>query len=146
MNADLKYYYEDKSGKFRHASSNTTTVGKKISTKSVGSKSREDVTDKYKHAEGTLAERAALGAGGDNAEVEDVEFEITFSKRASIGESFGVRVSLQTLAKEKRTVQVRTTMNAVSYTGVAGKEVKKSNQTIVLTGKATVVVTSYTCW
>ena len=37
-------------------------VGKNISTKAVGAKRREDITDAYKYKEGTMANRAALGA------------------------------------------------------------------------------------
>ena len=92
-------------------------MGKKISTKAVGSRRKEDVTGNYKYAEETVAERAAHGAEGDNAKVEDVEFEVTFSKRASIRESFDIQVSLQTCAKGNRTVRVRTNVHAVSYTG-----------------------------
>ena len=39
-------------------------VGKNISTKSCDSEEREDVTDKYKYPEGSIQERAALGAEG----------------------------------------------------------------------------------
>ena len=140
VNADVKYYSEVKRGKFEHSGSNTSHVGKKISTKAVGSRRREDVTGNYKYREGTVAERAAHGAEGDNAKVEDVEFEVTFSKRASIGESFDIQVSLQTRAKGNRTVRVRTNVHAVSYTGGDRKDVKKSSQKVVLSGKATIML------
>ena len=39
-----------------------TQVGKNISTKAVGTKRREDITEAYKYKEGTMANRAALGA------------------------------------------------------------------------------------
>ena len=140
VNADLKYYSEVEHGKFQLSGSNTSLVGKNISTKAVGKRAREDVTSSYKYAEGTIAERAALGAEGDNAKVEDVEFEVTFSKRALIGESFDIRVSLRTGSKEKRTVRVRTNVHAVSYTGGDRKDVKKSSEKVELSGKATMNV------
>ena len=56
-------------------------VGKSISTKSCDSEGREDVTDKYKYPEGSIQERAALGAEGDLAKVNDVSFEIEFEKK-----------------------------------------------------------------
>ena len=56
-------------------------VGKNISTKSCGGEDREDVTDKYKYPEGSVQERAALGAEGDLAKVNDVSFEIELKKK-----------------------------------------------------------------
>ena len=56
-------------------------VGKNISTKSCGSEEREDVTNRYKYPEGSIQERAALGAEGDLAEVNDVSFNVEFSKK-----------------------------------------------------------------
>ena len=47
-----------------HTHTHTHKVGKSISTKAVGTKKREDITNRYKYKEGTLAERAALGAKG----------------------------------------------------------------------------------
>ena len=39
-------------------------VGKFISTKAVGSRSREDVTLEYKHAEGSIEERITFSSFG----------------------------------------------------------------------------------
>ena len=41
---------------------------------------REDVTDNYKYPEGSVQERAALGAEGDLAKVNDVSFQVEFSE------------------------------------------------------------------
>ena len=60
VNADVKYHYRTKSGEFKVMGSNTTTVGKHISTKEVGSNNREDITLQYKYPEGSAAERASL--------------------------------------------------------------------------------------
>ena len=56
-------------------------VGKNISTKSCGSEEREDLTDKYKYPEGSVQERAALGAEGDLAKASDVSFAMEFAKK-----------------------------------------------------------------
>ena len=42
---------------------------------------REDVTDKYKYPEGSIQERAALGAEGDLAKADDVSFNVEFAKK-----------------------------------------------------------------
>ena len=47
-------------GTYKQMDSDTRTVGKNISTKSVGSDAQEIITDHYKYKEGTAAERAAL--------------------------------------------------------------------------------------
>lgn len=45
------------------------------------SNGREDVTNNYKYPEGSVQERAALGAEGDLAKVTDVSFEVEFSEK-----------------------------------------------------------------
>ena len=105
--------------------------GKNISTKAVGSNKRDDVTNNYKHPEGSVAERAALGATGE-AKKADVQFEVEFNKRASVGEDFNVVVKTRSSAKVKRTVRVRTIVHAMTYTGAARKLVKKFKETVEL--------------
>jgi hypothetical protein len=56
-------------------------VGKNISTKSCDGEEREDVTSKYKYPEGSVQERAALGAEGDLAKINDVSFGIELKKK-----------------------------------------------------------------
>ena len=100
-------------------------VGKRISTKAVGRLSREDITHHYKYAEGTMAERAALGGGEE--EKGDVTFAVEFDRQASIGEDFAVVVKASTTSTEKRFVRIRLTVHSVSYTGVARREVMKKS-------------------
>ena len=64
MNADIRYYVVNSDRTIKLSRVNKTHVGKNISTKAVGSSDRHDVTDQYKFAEGTSAERASvLGKG-----------------------------------------------------------------------------------
>ncbi len=106
-------------------------VGQKISTKAVGSATREDVTSNYKYPEGTIAERAALKVG-EEAKTEDVTLAVEFSRRASIGEDFVIVVKASTSAADKRVVRVRASVHTVTYTGVASKVVGKYSNTIEL--------------
>ena len=39
------------------------------------------MTDKYKYPEGSIQERAALGAEGDLAKANDVSFDLQFAKK-----------------------------------------------------------------
>ena len=59
MNADIRYYSVEGETKTL-TRVNTSHVGKKISTKTVGSGQRNDITQEYKFPEGSAAERAAL--------------------------------------------------------------------------------------
>ena len=98
VNADLNYHYQTKEGgEFKIMYSNTTHVGKKISTKAVGKRVREDLTDNYKYKEGTAAERAALLGG--KARTEETPPEIGFSVKPekelyTIGSAMKINVTL----------------------------------------------------
>ena len=80
VNSDVKYHQKQANGEFKVMFSDTTQVGKKISTKAVGSTQREDITLQYKYAEGTLRERIALGAGDDASADESVQFSVKFNQ------------------------------------------------------------------
>ncbi|XP_038156689.1 protein-glutamine gamma-glutamyltransferase E-like [Cyprinodon tularosa] len=57
VNADAVYWLVRKNGSKLKIFSDTDTVGQYISTKSVGSNKRMDITNTYKHREGTAKER-----------------------------------------------------------------------------------------
>ena len=77
--------------------SDTTHVGKSISTKAVGTIWREDITLAYKYAEGTAEERAALAGGstpGPSAAEQSVQFSVKFSKEVyNIGDTITMDVT-----------------------------------------------------
>lgn len=60
MNADVRYYTCHKGGTRILSSVNKNHVGVSISTKAIGSCSREDLTSDYKFSEGSSDERATL--------------------------------------------------------------------------------------
>ena len=60
MNADVRSYTVMKDGTRVLSGVNTSCVGKKISTKAVGSGKCRDITSNYKFPEGSVEERAAL--------------------------------------------------------------------------------------
>ncbi|MEQ2262650.1 hypothetical protein XENORESO_018374, partial [Xenotaenia resolanae] len=57
VNADSVYWLDKSDGSKVKIFTDTKTVGQNISTKSVGSNKRMDITDTYKHKEGTAKER-----------------------------------------------------------------------------------------
>ncbi|XP_043088098.1 protein-glutamine gamma-glutamyltransferase 2 isoform X2 [Puntigrus tetrazona] len=58
VNADKITWLVMANGSKKKILSDTKTVGQNISTKAVGSDSRQDITDQYKHPEGSAKERA----------------------------------------------------------------------------------------
>ena len=60
VNADVRTYVVNTDKSLTLADVNVTHVGKKMSTKAIGSSDRQDVTDQYKFEEGSSSERAAL--------------------------------------------------------------------------------------
>ncbi|XP_047453950.1 protein-glutamine gamma-glutamyltransferase 2-like [Mugil cephalus] len=57
VNADIVKWMTSADGSKRKIFSDTKTVGQNISTKAVGSYARDDITNNYKHREGTSMER-----------------------------------------------------------------------------------------
>lgn len=105
VNADIKYHYRRKAGgDFVVLASDTTTVGKHISTKAVGSSQREDITLHYKYKEGSSSERAAL-KGGKTSENDNLtkpfKFEANLTSNNTLGSDlmFTVTISSTTTTK-----------------------------------------------
>ncbi|CAI8010090.1 Hemocyte protein-glutamine gamma-glutamyltransferase [Geodia barretti] len=151
VNADIRDYCEVEKDKFVLAVTDTKRVGKTVSTKTVGSNKRCDVTDSYKFKEGSELERAALGLDEPDG-ASDVQLDVSFSKQPAIGDNFDVIVTAKCSVKEVRTVRVSVAVSSVSYTGGSGTSVKKEQGKISLTraggsGSYTVAVRSsdYLC-
>ncbi|XP_077103681.1 protein-glutamine gamma-glutamyltransferase 2 isoform X2 [Siphateles boraxobius] len=60
VNADKVTWLVMANGSKKKILSDTKTIGQNISTKAVGSNSRRDITDQYKHPEGSVKERAVF--------------------------------------------------------------------------------------
>ena len=94
VNSDIKYRQKQANGEFKVMFSDTTQVGKKISTKAVGSSQRDDITLQYKYVEGTVEERIALTGGAATASTdESVQFSVKLNQPIyNIGDSIVVEV------------------------------------------------------
>lgn len=57
VNGDIIEWVKDKSGDMRPVWKETDSIGFNISTKAVGSATREDLTNNYKYLEGSIKER-----------------------------------------------------------------------------------------
>uniref|UniRef100_A0AAQ5YGS0 Transglutaminase-like domain-containing protein n=2 Tax=Amphiprion ocellaris TaxID=80972 RepID=A0AAQ5YGS0_AMPOC len=100
VNADCVYYMSTESGEMLKVDSDTKRVGKKISTKAVGSRRRQNITKSYKHKEGSKRERHCFFYAAtrdyskpddeiDEDEEEEEEEEEVMDTEAESGETDG---------------------------------------------------------
>ncbi|XP_066240325.1 protein-glutamine gamma-glutamyltransferase E [Saccopteryx leptura] len=150
VNADrITWIYDDYRDVRRQNSSDTYTVGKYISTKAVGSYSRLDVTEKYKHPEGSRQERQvfnkAMGKlkpnrtfGPTSAEGEREEREPSISGTfkvngiLEVGKDVHLSLILKNLTSDMRTVTVNMTAWTIVYNGTLLHEAWKESITVSL--------------
>jgi transglutaminase 1 len=131
VNADILDYVEVEMDQFELVLADTRRVGKTVSTKSVGSSERCDVTQSYKFEEGSALERAALGTEAESR-ARDVEVDVEFSQQATIGENFDVVVMMRNKAQDARNVSVHVIISAVTYTGGTGNTIKRGQDNVAL--------------
>merc|ERR1712178_9268 len=99
-------------------------------------KDRLDVTEEYKHVEGTEEERAAVLRANQNSplhhwgmnlpydsamkEIKDVDFKIILNdeKETMVGENFTLTLKMQNKSRELRTVDGMMSLRTSTYTGV----------------------------
>uniref|UniRef100_A0A1X7UJE9 Transglutaminase-like domain-containing protein n=1 Tax=Amphimedon queenslandica TaxID=400682 RepID=A0A1X7UJE9_AMPQE len=143
VNADIKYHVEKSDGSFAVVSRHETKVGKHISTKAVGRNSREDVTSHYKYPEGSASERAALmgGSGQEEEEKRAVSFSAKLTSGRRIGEDLTFGVTAKIDSPISGNINVTAVFETTTYTGVVGKEIKKSKSILRPNNNATVDVT-----
>lgn len=129
-----------------------SVVGKKISTKAIGSYNRDDVTHHYKYPEGSDEERRVVkfvqrfGTKKQlniyNIETKkEIDLELDVPNETMIGDDFEIKVNVTNITDEERKVRVRTTLVNAYYTGVAGRKVKtESSECVIPAGAAETVV------
>lgn len=118
---------------------NTNAVGKKISTKAVGSDNREDITLQYKYAEGSIEERIAFG-GGSNTEVQEDVFLNLSADSVTMDKPVQAVLTLTKKSSEKRTVRVNLSAQFVHYTGRGRQQLSSVVQNVVLDSETKSVV------
>jgi transglutaminase 1 len=123
VNADAKYYLYN-NGNPKLLMSKTSTVGKHISTKSILSDVREDITDRYKHPEGSVAERVALEGVESRPLTSDIDIDIIAADNVLIGQNLEARVVFKSTASLSRGVKYSIQLRPVSYIGAQGENLK----------------------
>ena len=157
VNADrITWIYNSANNSKKQNYVDTQSVGKYISTKAVGSRSRMDVTDKYKYPEGSNEERqvqqkalsklkpnrsfgptSAAGAAGAHRspamdELPSISARFRVNGVLAVGQEVNLVLLLKNQASDKMTVEVNMTAWTIVYNGTLVHEVWKDSVTISL--------------
>ncbi|XP_015744451.1 protein-glutamine gamma-glutamyltransferase 2, partial [Python bivittatus] len=125
VNADVAYLMlqDDMS---RKKTMHPTVVGKKISTKSVGKDTKEDITHNYKHQEDSEEERTAFDKAKHKKvhtpPEEGLMLKIKASEAMNNGCDFDVFVVINNDTPTERLCRLKVSAAAVSYNGALGPE------------------------
>lgn len=139
VNADTIYWQKNGEGKFDIVYRNRTSVGKKVSTKAVGSEERHDVTNDYKFAEGSVLEKGAVRSAlllAKNEAVKvtrkDVEMEMIVGDSVVVGQDIKVMFKMKNTANEDLRATLAFTGQIVRYDGVAKAKLQKYKERVDL--------------
>ncbi|XP_043836778.1 protein-glutamine gamma-glutamyltransferase E [Dromiciops gliroides] len=151
VNADQVTWIMGPGDNKRQTSSKTSSVGRFISTKAVGSNSRMDVTDRYKYAEGSKEERevfkkalekmkpssgafgpTAAGAGSGGGKPPSISGKFRVIGGLEVGKEVNLGLQLKNLTEDWKTVTVNMTAWTIVYNGTLVHEVWKDSITVSL--------------
>lgn len=125
VNADVETYLKKQDGNVSKVTT-TTFVGQKISTKSVGSDAREDITHLYKYPEGSDEEREAFKKANHQNKLlqqqqnEGLHITIKVSPDMKKGCDFDVYALVTNNTQSHKKCRLVFGSCAMSYTGVLG--------------------------
>lgn len=137
VNADVVDWIRQEDGSVHKSINRSLVVGQKISTKSVGSDGREDITHTYKYPEGSPEEREAFTRANHLnklAEKEEtgVSMRIRVGESMSMGNDFDVFAHIGNDTSESRDCRLLLCARTVSYNGVLGPECGAENLSLTL--------------
>ncbi|XP_032660583.1 protein-glutamine gamma-glutamyltransferase K [Chelonoidis abingdonii] len=139
VNSDNVYWQRQADGTYKIVYVEEKAIGHLISTKAVGSHERHDVTDIYKHPEGSEAERQAVETAarhGTKAHIyknkewgEDVSLSVETSE-AITGQDVSIQVALSNRGSSSRSVSLSLHLAPMFYTGVTGSIFKQESRQV----------------
>ncbi|KAK3518803.1 hypothetical protein QTP70_014891, partial [Hemibagrus guttatus] len=145
VNSDRLYWQKNTDGTFTQTSIQKSIVGHNISTKAVGSDSREDITHLYKHPEGSDAERVAVETASRYGSkpntyprpmASDVTLQVAVKGKGPwVGEDAQLSFTLENSCTEKRSIELYCQVAIMYYTGVLKGTVKKDEIAVKLKSK-----------
>ncbi|KAM6938006.1 protein-glutamine gamma-glutamyltransferase K-like [Lycodopsis pacificus] len=142
VNSDKIYWQRNTDGTFSQIYSEKKLVGRFISTKAVGTDERIDITDLYKHTEGSVQERIAVETAcsyGSKAEAyscpaaKDVSVEVTMDGEGpEMGSDAELTITLRNDNSEQRMLILHGQVDVIYYTGVHKATVRKDKMELDL--------------
>ncbi|XP_036275757.1 protein-glutamine gamma-glutamyltransferase 2 [Pipistrellus kuhlii] len=125
VNADLVEWIRNADGSLHKSFNNSTVVGQKISTKSVGRDQREDITHIYKYPEGSREEREAFKKANnlnklDAREKPGVTMRIRVVRSMTVGSDFDVYAHINNDTEESHSCRLLLFARTSSYNGMLG--------------------------
>uniref|UniRef100_A0A2K6F403 Protein-glutamine gamma-glutamyltransferase 2 n=1 Tax=Propithecus coquereli TaxID=379532 RepID=A0A2K6F403_PROCO len=129
VNAEVVDWILQEDGTMHKSINRSTIVGQNISTKSLGSDEREDITLNYKYPEGSPEERRVLTRANHMNKLEEKEKEetgmamrIRVTQRTNMGSDFDVFARVTNNTSKGHTCRLRLRARTVSYNGIMGPE------------------------
>ncbi|KAG9276726.1 coagulation factor XIII A chain [Astyanax mexicanus] len=138
VNSDVVFYKQDRYGRTRLVSTNTTYVGQLIVTKSVGSTEPEYITDNYKYPEGspedqtTMKRATALGMRRFRTTQPDPDVLLQLQASQQNNYNISLIFLFTNLSKETRTISLALTGKVDFYTGSTRSVFKFFTQSVTL--------------
>ncbi|XP_072304882.1 protein-glutamine gamma-glutamyltransferase 2-like [Eucyclogobius newberryi] len=136
VNADVVEMIRLPNGKEVQISNSTKSVGQCISTKSVGSNQRHDITHKYKCAEGSEEERRVFEKAQHHNKLQQkglepgLHLKIKLVEGMVVGSDFEIVALLTNHCMDSRSCSLMIFAQSVSYKGKQGKSCGFSSQTV----------------
>ncbi|CAG5897152.1 unnamed protein product [Menidia menidia] len=135
VNSDKIYWQKNLDGTFKQIHSEKKAVGHCISTKAVGSETREDITHLYKHQEESEEERIAVETASRYGSkpyiysapaAEDVSVEVRMEGEGPrMGNDAQLSILVKNLSSQPRRATLHSQVAVMYYTGVLRNAIKK---------------------
>uniref|UniRef100_A0A3Q3NH98 Transglutaminase-like domain-containing protein n=1 Tax=Labrus bergylta TaxID=56723 RepID=A0A3Q3NH98_9LABR len=152
VNADMVKWLLSTGGLKRKMHSDTSTVGQKISTKAIGSNMRNDITNLYKHREGSQKERASFKRAISRVNSDDdpeessgdepLKVDMKFQEETKMVNGQDIKLNLKLSNKEHRnkTMSIRVNAQTMRYNGKPANNIQSTFQVkTLLSGQAVIV-------
>ncbi|XP_060886649.1 protein-glutamine gamma-glutamyltransferase 2-like [Labrus mixtus] len=152
VNADIVKWMVSAGGLKRKMHSDTSKVGQNISTKAIGSNMRNDITNLYKHREGSPKERASFKHAISRVNSEDdpeessgdepLKVDMKFQEETKMVNGQDIKLNLKLSNKEHRnkTMSIRVNAQAMRYNGKPANNIQSTFQEkTLLSGQAVII-------
>jgi len=144
VNADSIYWEKNKdSDDWEAIYRNKTLVGKRISTKAVGSQEEHEITEDYKFREGSVLERASVKNAliksknpAARSTRKDIELEVVpLKQHVHVGSDITIDIKLKNVCNEDKEVSVMVGGQVIRYDGVAQAELEMHVEETTIEGE-----------